>query len=242
MATAAQARVPESAAAVRSEIGWQSTAFSVRAGQEFSVTPYEGTWTVDHRNFARVGAEGYGPSIDARIWQGCKVLPSQPYGRLLGRIGGGATFVVGAGGRFHATSSGRIELRINDEDRCLGDNAGTVYVSVNTGGGGNTNVDYLTGLIRTVCPDLDTDQGNQDCLRLARHLFDSADCIARLVPAQIDPTGTLLAVALSSEPCARVFAEGVRQLVALAECVRQYDLQTCLGLPSGRAGAVGRRP
>jgi hypothetical protein len=101
----------------------------------------DGTWTVDFRNFSRVGPEGYPPDVDARIYKGCKFLegPGAPYGQLL----------LGFTDREHPTItlSGaalngrnrkewrerlslytRVYLRINDQDRCSADNAGSVRI------------------------------------------------------------------------------------------------------------------
>jgi hypothetical protein len=127
---------------VRAEIGWQVTALDLNAGQRFSVTYRSGDWTVDHRSFPRVGPEGYAPAVDRQIFQGCKTLAGQPYGRLLARTGGGAPFAIARNGSFTAPAAGVLALRINDQDRCLGDNAGALDLAVGpdaTGGPGGSS-------------------------------------------------------------------------------------------------------
>ncbi len=116
--------------AVTSTGGWRSTTINLTKGSQFSIAYSGGSWSVDHRNVSFVGPVGYSPSVDAGIYQGCKVLTSVPYGTLLGSIGGQAAFVVGAGGQFTAAASGVLTLRINDADSCLSDNAGAITATV----------------------------------------------------------------------------------------------------------------
>ncbi|MET7296091.1 hypothetical protein ABZS79_28820 [Streptomyces griseoloalbus] len=104
---------------------------SVGKGEKFTVFHVSGSWTVDRRNFPRVGPGGYEPAIDKRIYQPCKFAPGQPFGELLGRVGeNGRPFPVGRGGTLTAPSSGTLFLRINDADRCLGDNDGSITVAM----------------------------------------------------------------------------------------------------------------
>lgn len=53
-----------------------------------------------------------------------------PYARLLGKLGDGPILSVGEGGTFTANANGTLLLRIHDADACLGDNDGSVRVSV----------------------------------------------------------------------------------------------------------------
>ncbi len=54
-----------------------------------------------------------------------------PYGTLLGKVGPyGEVVRVGTTRRLVADGTGVIYLRINDADRCLGDNAGALTVRV----------------------------------------------------------------------------------------------------------------
>jgi hypothetical protein len=113
--------------------GWQQTSLDIAANQTFTVSYTSGTWTVDHRNFAQVGPGGYSDSVDRTIYQGCKYDPHRNYAVLLGKVGSsGAEFPISEGGMFKAQSSGPLYLRINDDDACLGDNAGSVKMYVST--------------------------------------------------------------------------------------------------------------
>jgi len=132
-AAAAEVRAP-----IDSADTWQYSNAYVSAGQIFTVYTDSsgpdgkaGRWTVDYRSFPHVGPNGYDPSTDAKIYQGCKVVSSLPYARLLGRIGEhGGVFSVGTGGRFRASTGGALYMRINDQDRCRGDNLGYIAVAV----------------------------------------------------------------------------------------------------------------
>jgi hypothetical protein len=115
---------------VGSTSGWQPTTLKVTQGQPLSFSAV-GAWTVDYRNFSYVGPEGYSSEEDSQIYQGCKLDPLLPYGTLLARIGDNLSFwVVGRGGTFTADSSGALAFRIHDSDGCLGDNTGSVQVTV----------------------------------------------------------------------------------------------------------------
>lgn len=131
-------RTPANAASaevtVDSTVGWQSAALDLRSGQSFGVEYRSGTWTVDYRNFAQVGIGGYDAAADQKIYQECKVLTDQTYGHLLARVGDGAPFVIAQSGTFTAPVAGRLEFRINDDDQCLADNAGSVVLRVTADG------------------------------------------------------------------------------------------------------------
>jgi hypothetical protein len=117
---------------VSSTRGWQQVPITLKAGERYTVSSVSGNWTVDYRNFPRVGPGGYSNSVDQTIYQGCKYNPDSNYAVLLGRSGSsGTAFPIGQGGIFNASSTGPLYLRINDDDACLGDNAGsvTMYVS-----------------------------------------------------------------------------------------------------------------
>jgi len=117
---------------VSSTVGWQQTTINLTAGDTYSVACESGTWTVDYRNFPYVGPEGYSNSVDQKIYQGCKYDPKVNYAVLLGVIGDSATaFPIDEGGVFTANSTGPLYLRVNDDDACLGDNAGSVTMYIN---------------------------------------------------------------------------------------------------------------
>lgn len=130
----ATAEAPASAASgdmtVRSETGWQTAPLELAAGQAFTVDYRSGTWTVGSPGLALVGIDGYDAAADREIYQGCKILADQTYGHLLARVGGSAPFPVSHSGTFTAPASGQLQFRINDDDRCLGDNAGAVNLRV----------------------------------------------------------------------------------------------------------------
>jgi hypothetical protein len=129
--------------AVSAKTGWQSTNIYLTDGEKFIVRYVSGTWTVDHRNFPYVSPAGYTNSVDAQIYQPCKYDTGRNYGVLLGVVGSkGHEFPIGEGGQFAAVApshyyqgggnGGYLYLRINDDDACLGDNAGSVTMQVST--------------------------------------------------------------------------------------------------------------
>jgi hypothetical protein len=114
---------------ISSEAGWQRAGVFVEPGDLVQVNHAGGRWTVDHREFPYVSARGYPWHIDREIQQGCKILGNSTYGTLIGKINGNV-FKIGRGATFRVHEEGFLELRINDEDRCLGDNDGAVRVKV----------------------------------------------------------------------------------------------------------------
>ena len=117
-------------AVVASTTGWQRSPLHFAIGQRYRIRHVSGKWTVDYRNFPRVGPQGYSKQVDETIYQGCKYDSNVDYAVLLGRIGNGPTFPIGAGGEFMATRSGYLSLRINDGDDCFNDNAGHVVMKI----------------------------------------------------------------------------------------------------------------
>jgi hypothetical protein len=116
--------------AIDSSRGWQRIPVTVTEGERFFVFYVSGSWTVDHRNFARVGAEGYPEQTDSAIYQPCKLDRDEPFGELMGRVGErGEPFPIGSGGDFTGRDTGPMFLRINDHDRCLKDNDGSLNVA-----------------------------------------------------------------------------------------------------------------
>jgi endonuclease YncB( thermonuclease family) len=113
---------------------WTATPVTVNKGDSFSADYANKKWTVGYPDLKTVGPWGYRKSVDKTLYQGCKIKPNRPYGRLLGRVGQGSNFSrifsVGSGGIWTATRNGRLYLRINDADQCLGDNAGSVRMRV----------------------------------------------------------------------------------------------------------------
>jgi hypothetical protein len=132
LAVAAPATAGPTNITVRSETGWQPVDVRLAAGQAFTVRHRSGDWTVGSRGLPRVGPGGYTPEVDRQIYQGCKILTDQPYGRLLARAGDGQPFVVATNSTLTAPAAGVLSLRIHDDDRCLGDNAGALDLTVDT--------------------------------------------------------------------------------------------------------------
>lgn len=116
---------------ISSQKGWQQTPLYLNTGKSFYVIYQGGEWTVDKSNFPYVGPDGYQNNIDNKIANGYKVISSVPYGTLIAKIGNGNLFAIGnKTGAFRADGSGYLFLRINDTDVALGDNSGSVTVTV----------------------------------------------------------------------------------------------------------------
>ncbi|WP_219465790.1 hypothetical protein [Nonomuraea rhizosphaerae] len=114
---------------ISSRRGWQDTGVHVFAGDRVRVRQVGGSWTVDSGTFPWVDAAGYDRGTDAHIFQGCKVRADATYGRLLSKVSGG-TRRLGPRWSWYAPRSGRLFLRINDQQRCLGDNAGALIIRI----------------------------------------------------------------------------------------------------------------
>jgi len=112
--------------------GWQSTGVNVTQGTSYGVWQTQGLWTVDNRSFRKVDGAGYALQDDAKIFQGCKIDRSWPYGLLIGRVGSNV-FQIGRATSFTALQNGILELSIHDSANCLADNAGSLSVSVEDG-------------------------------------------------------------------------------------------------------------
>ncbi len=113
--------------------GWQQTSLQLKAGEKFTVEYSGGSWAVDYRNFPFVGPAGYSADIDKTIAGGYKFDNSVSYGFLLGKVGEGKIIHIGGDtGPWEADADGFLYLRINDLDRSLGDNNGSISVIVNS--------------------------------------------------------------------------------------------------------------
>ncbi|MGH8629046.1 MAG: hypothetical protein ACREYC_28585 [Gammaproteobacteria bacterium] len=119
--------------AVESTREWQPTSLRVTAGQPLTFSAV-GSWNVGLPDLPFVGPDGYSPEMDRTIFQGCKLDPLLPYGRLLVRVGDSPSFgAIGSQGAFASDRDGLLAFRIHDADRCLVDNAGFVSVTAVTG-------------------------------------------------------------------------------------------------------------
>ncbi|WP_219471976.1 hypothetical protein [Nonomuraea rhizosphaerae] len=114
---------------IDSRHGWQRSGVFVEAGDLVRVVQVDGRWTVDHRQFPYVSGRGYSWYTDRRINQGCKILDNYTYGTLVGKLNN-TVFRIGSSAVFRANQDGFLELRVNDDDRCLGDNDGALRVKV----------------------------------------------------------------------------------------------------------------
>jgi hypothetical protein len=120
---------------VKSYVAWQTTNIEVEAGTQISIETLEGEWSPwgGPTVFTAVGDTSY---ICAEVNPGrpCnEPIGEAPIGMLIGRIGE-QWFQVGMGAVITAETSGEVQLRINDADRGLFDNHGSVTVMVTVGG------------------------------------------------------------------------------------------------------------
>lgn len=114
-------------------VKWQNTGLQVNSGDTVSVVYESGQWTANPNDN---GGQLYGPDgnpsyIDAKPGY---ALPGQNEGALVGRIGSDV-FLVGTGVEHTTSSSGTLELCINDDlDGTYGagfsDNKGSLKVSI----------------------------------------------------------------------------------------------------------------
>lgn len=104
---------------------WTDTGIEVAAGDRLEIEYVDGLWS-----------PWPGGSYDA-VWSGgdprcdCNVLMGVSHAALIGRVGGGAPFLVGSRWESRAGESGRLFLGINDTR--LGDNSGWLEVRVTVG-------------------------------------------------------------------------------------------------------------
>jgi hypothetical protein len=98
----------------------------------------------------------------------------------------------------------------------------------------DVNVD-LPGLLRKLCPKLGTATGAQRCLSLLTAVFNSPQCVARLLAATVVTMSSLL-FALGSIACLSILGPALVRLAALYNCVKAHrDLGYCLSRPAVRA-------
>lgn len=113
---------------VDSRKGWQY--FTV-AGQFTHVVSITGSWSVDYRNYRRIGPEGHSGEAAKRLepYNQYKYTESYPFGVLLvGVPGDWETVVPRPNWPLPKAVSQRVMMRINDADNALGDNAGSLLV------------------------------------------------------------------------------------------------------------------
>jgi hypothetical protein len=105
---------------------WQDTGIELAIGQRVSMTA-RGEWCYGGGPTACRGAEGVTGGNDP-----LRLLPGEPVGMLLARIGGGYPFVVGQGIAFIVHRDGRLRLAGNDSTAfsARSDNSGSLAVAV----------------------------------------------------------------------------------------------------------------
>lgn len=106
---------------IKSDRGWQESGIRVSQGEVIHVTYQSGQWRVadwaeytEAQGYSRF--EGYAPSI--------------AHGALIARISNGPITPILKEAWFTADRDGVIAFRINDADKFLYDNMGTIEVSV----------------------------------------------------------------------------------------------------------------
>ena len=155
--------------------GWQTTSLFVRQSQKLTFSA-EGAWSVDYRNFPFVGPNGYPLAVDRSIYQGCKLVRNLTYG-------------------IWAYAIGPLSFRIHDGDACLGDNAGSVKVTVtetrpsvaqNVSNNG-TKKEILTNADMIELTKLGLSEATIiEKIRHSQHRFDtSVDALRQLKEAQV---------------------------------------------------------
>ncbi len=113
--------------------GWQDTKLNVHAGDEVTIEYRSGTWTSTRGIVESTDADGQ--PVNAPDWLYCSCgepLPGDSTQALIGKIGSTQPFFVGDEKDFRATDSGNIFLRINDSDRGLSDNDGSLQIAITT--------------------------------------------------------------------------------------------------------------
>jgi hypothetical protein len=112
---------------IKADRGWQPAGL-LTAGQTVEITA-EGKWTWDARNRALAWFDANGAPFTPYL--GNQLLRGVNGGSLIGRIGD-KVFSVGVATQVVANRTGRLELRINDDDNSLKDNDGELTVAIVT--------------------------------------------------------------------------------------------------------------
>ena len=106
--------------------GWTDTGITVRRGQRVSFTT---TGKVAFRS----GGETVGPDGNFNESKAGAPVPAAGIGALIGRVGNGAPFAIGANSQaLTMPAAGRLFLGVNDAD--TGDNSGNFSVTISTTG------------------------------------------------------------------------------------------------------------
>ncbi|MHB1161767.1 MAG: hypothetical protein ACYC3V_15780, partial [Chloroflexota bacterium] len=101
---------------------WQDSGVEVTEGQQLYIAG-RGDWT------NKRGGERFGPGGSWRVVGGT-IMPEVPIGVLLGRIGGSPPFVVGERAMVTVSTSGRLQLIMNDWPDDRNDAQGSIQATV----------------------------------------------------------------------------------------------------------------
>ena len=134
-ATSTTAPRESTSVSVPGDVRWSDTGVDVAAGDEleFAATGEVAHGAPDPTSF--VGPEGDERAVLQqfnRVEGGATV--DGPHAALIGRIGDGAPFVIGASSTITATSPGRVVLGVNDDGVDNNEGSFTVTISVVPGG------------------------------------------------------------------------------------------------------------
>ena len=111
---------------VHSTLPWQDTGLILEVGDEMFFEA-EGKWSV------WTGEKQWLSSPEGRIGVYSvyvPLLPEEPWGALLGRVGGESPFKIGVQGYKRVTSPGPLYFVINDCAGCYLDNSGSIKVKI----------------------------------------------------------------------------------------------------------------
>jgi hypothetical protein len=113
---------PSNGMAVRANVPWTDTGVNVRAGDVLNITA-SGRVAFATGDWATVSPDG-----NATVRRDTYPLRGQPVGALIGRIGSGTPFLIGANARVSMPATGRLVLGVNDDER--NDNSGVFNVVI----------------------------------------------------------------------------------------------------------------
>lgn len=128
---ATSAKAADSAVSVSVQViePWTDSGVYVNAGDSVSITASGvAVFGSGDKGTKPAGAQGCAGTDDDSIPPGPFLAPGLTCRSLIGRIGAGAPFEIGAGTSFTATSSGELDLGVNDN--YFPDNHGTWTVTI----------------------------------------------------------------------------------------------------------------
>lgn len=111
---------------------WVDAGVAVHKGQVIAARQQGGSWAVGG-GFPKVDGNGHVNEKNTmlRQFQQLKLLPTSPFGCLLGRVNPtDPPFALGIGNAVASPAEGRLSLRINDKDEGLADNVGSITVEI----------------------------------------------------------------------------------------------------------------